>query len=65
MSGWFSARKVRAASAALLLWLCTSFALCGTAIAQDGLIASAERGETLVVRRLLAEGDNVLNLSHI
>ena len=48
----------RAASAALLLSLCV---LLGSvrAIAQDSLIGAAERGETLVVRRLLAEGVNV------
>ena len=52
----------RAARAALLLALClpsgllASLALCNKAAAQDGLIAAAERGETLVVRRLLAEG---------
>jgi uncharacterized protein len=46
---------MRAASAALLLAL----AIPTSASAQDGLIAAAERGETLVVRRLLAEGTPV------
>jgi ankyrin repeat protein len=46
----FPEHALRAACAALVLALCTP------AAAQDGLIAAAERGETLVVRRLLAEG---------
>ena len=50
---------MRAASAALLLvcFLPSSFAT--PAAAQDGLIAAAERGETVVVRRLLVDGVRV------
>ena len=60
----FPEHALRAACAALLLAipplplleLGALLVLCTTAAAQDGLIAAAERGETLVVRRLLAEG---------
>lgn len=58
---------MRAASAALLLVLALAppfalpwpLSLSTPAAAQDGLIAAAERGEILVVRRLLAEGARV------
>jgi len=59
MSGRMISQNMRAALAALLLSFCILFAVSGTALAQDGLIAAAERGETLVVRRLLAEGVGV------
>ena len=60
----FPEHALKAACAALLhalpplplLGLGALLALCTTAAAQDGLIAAAERGETLIVRRLLAEG---------
>jgi hypothetical protein len=51
--------KRRAASAALLLGFFLPLSLATPAAAQDGLIAAAERGETLVVRRLLTEGVRV------
>jgi len=50
---------MRAASAALFLALFVLPELSPRAAAQDGLIAAAERGETLVVRRLMAEGARV------
>jgi ankyrin repeat protein len=59
MSGCLASESLRAAVAALLLWLWAPFAVSATAVAQEGLIAAAERGETLVVRRLLAEGVSV------
>jgi uncharacterized protein len=51
--------KMRAASAALLLALFLPLSLSAPAAGQDGLIAAAERGETLIVGRLLAEGIRV------
>ncbi len=45
--------------AALLLGACALLAPCGTAFAQDTLVTAAERGETVVVRHLLAEGAGV------
>ena len=59
MSGRWTAVNARAPSAALLLALCTLCMLSAMAGAQDTLIAAAERGETLIVRRLLAEGASV------
>jgi uncharacterized protein len=59
MSGRRASPVMRAALAALLLSFWAPLAVPATAIAQDGLIAAAERGETLVVRRLLAERVNV------
>ena len=59
MSGPLASLNIRAAVAALLLALCAAFALSGTVAAQDTLVAAAERGEILVVRRLLAEGARV------
>jgi uncharacterized protein len=50
---------MRAALAALLLAVCALLAPSGKAFAQDILVTAAERGETLVVRRLLAEGAGV------
>jgi ankyrin repeat protein len=52
-----SAASTRAVAAAIfhLVLLVVAHAAC----AQDGLVAAAERGEVLVVRRLLAEGVNV------
>lgn len=63
----FAALKMRAATAALFLVLAFALpivlpwplSLSTPAAAQDGLIAAAERGETVVVRRLLAEGARV------
>ena len=58
----------RAASVALLLacWLvlivstlAAMLAVCRPALAQDTLVSAAERGELLVVRRLLAEGTRI------
>jgi ankyrin repeat protein len=50
---------MRAALAALLLGVSALLAPSGKASAQDILVTAAERGETLVVRRLLAEGAGV------
>jgi ankyrin repeat protein len=50
--------RTRAVSAALLLAL-PALSLAPAIAARESLVAAAERGETLVVRRLLAQGSDV------